>query len=159
MDGSTGQCWQDTHCKTYLAMELPFFLLKSYTKFNCVENEQMSYFQLNFLSKVKLITFANYPINEQHIFVYVCLCWCVYTCQGWCTCTCVHMYLDAAVDTDVFLNHYPFIFDGLSLNLELTDWLDWSTSPGILLSLPFQCWDYRHIPKLFMGAGDPNSDP
>ena len=41
-------------------------------KLNCVANEQMSCVQPNFFSEVKLITFANYPIAEKHIFVSVC---------------------------------------------------------------------------------------
>lgn len=114
MSSSPGHRWQDTHYKTYLAMELSFFPIKSYMKLNCVENEQVSYFQLNFLSKAKLITFANHAIDEKHIFVYLCTC-------GGCTCTYVHMCLDAGVDMAVFLNHSLFVSQGLSLNLELTD--------------------------------------
>lgn len=94
-------------------MGLPFSLIKSYVKLNCVENKQMS-FQLNFLSKAKLITFANHPINAKHIFVYLCTC-------GGCTCTYVHMCLDAGVDMAVFLSGSLFVSHGLSLNLELTD--------------------------------------
>lgn len=77
-------------------------------KLNCVE---MSYFQLNFLSKDKLITFANHAIKERHIFVYLC------TWGG----VPVHMCLDAGVDMAAFLNHCLFVSHGLSLNLELTD--------------------------------------
>lgn len=91
MSSSPGHHWQDTHYKTYLAMELSFFPIKSYMKLNCVENEQVNYFQLNSLSKVKLITFANRAIDEKHIFVYLCTC-------GGCTCTYVHVCLDAGVD-------------------------------------------------------------
>lgn len=72
-------------------MELSFFPIKSYMKLNCVENEQVNYFQLNSLSKAKLIAFANRAIDEKHIFcvsmhmwgMYLYICACVFGCRGW----------------------------------------------------------------------------
>lgn len=123
-------------------------------KLNCVENEQVSYFQLNFLSKAKLITFANHTIDEKHIFVYLCTC-------GGCTCTYVHMCLDAGVDMAVFLNHSLFVSQGLSLNLELTDWLDClAIQPWDISVSAFPLLGLQAPPKAFhVGARDLNPCP
>lgn len=93
---------------------------------------------------------------------FVCMCVAMYAC-GY---ICIYLSIDGGPRPtfSAFLQetiHLVFLRQPLTGSWGLADEAGWSLSPGILLSVPPQCWDYKCTPRhlCFLWALGKDSGP
>lgn len=98
------------------------------------------------------------------VYVCVCACLCVWLYVSVSVCLCVYVCLCLCLSVCIYLcvcmsGGRGAEDKGRCQVLTNSAGLAGPQTPGILLSLPPQCWDYRYVPptpSFYMGAGNHN---